>query len=89
LARKRFDDNAFSESLTDAEASIADLANDAALTAEKLDLLLFAKSHLAKAMSYIRGRGQLLDANGDASVDLAQGAKERLRTIVRVVFVCH
>ena len=88
--RQRLDQNLFRQSRADAEARVANLANQIGVPAQELDLLLFAKTHFAQAMCNFRCRGELFDPNGHARIDAAQWAEERLRAIFRrrgVVFV--
>jgi hypothetical protein len=78
---KRLDQNFLSQAGADAEAGIANLANQAALAAEELYFLFFAKAHFAQAMGHFRRGGELLDAHGHARANVAQRAKEWLRTM--------
>jgi len=72
----RFHQNGFSKLGADAKPGIADQANEVALAAQKLDLLLFAKTHLTKTMGNLGRSGKLLDADGCAGNDPAQRAQE-------------
>jgi hypothetical protein len=69
--RKRFDENLFGQTGTDAKPGVADLANEIGVAAEKLDFLLLAKAHFPQSMSHFRGCGELLDPYGDAGIDAA------------------
>jgi len=80
LAGKGLDENFIGQASADAQAGVADLADQVAVTAEELDFLFLAKTHFAEAMGHLGRGGQLLDAHGDAGVDLAQRAEERLGT---------
>lgn len=69
--RQRFDDDLFGQTAADAQAGIANLADEIGLTAEEFDLLFFAKAHFAQAMGDFRSGRKLLDAHRDARLDLA------------------
>jgi hypothetical protein len=81
LLGERLDEDFFGQTGADAEAGVADLANDVGLAAEEFDFLFFAEAHFAEAMGDFRGGGKLLDAHGDASIDAAERAQERLGAV--------
>ena len=56
---------------TQAQARIADLADEIGIAAEQLDALLFAKAKFAQAFAHLRRRGQLFDADRNAGLHLA------------------
>jgi hypothetical protein len=66
----------------DAEPGVANLANKTALTAQKLDFLLLAKSEFAKSMGDFRRGGKLFDANGRTRPNPAQRAQEWLEALL-------
>ena len=80
LPGKGLDEDFIGQTSADAQAGVANLADQVALTAEELDFLFLAEAHLAQPMSQLRRGGQLLDAHGHAGIDMAQRAQERLRT---------
>lgn len=47
---ERFDNNLFSKLGADAQADVANLANDIGLLGEKANFLFFTKAHFAKAV---------------------------------------
>src|SRR5258706_705649 len=74
----RLNENAFCQLCADAEPGVADLANDVGLVTHQFYLLFFTEAHFTQAMrNFGRGR-ELFDANGCASHDSAEWAKERL-----------
>ena len=75
---QRLDQNRVSKLGADPEPGITDLTDKIALAAKEFDLLFLAKTHLAEPMGNFGGSGKLLDANGGASDDAAQWAKEWL-----------
>jgi len=72
-----FDEDAFGQSFADAEPGIADLADDAGMTAEQFDLAIFAQAHFPEAGADFRRGGELFDANDAAGLDPAERANER------------
>jgi hypothetical protein len=74
----RFYKDCLSYLCADAQARITHLANQVRLAAYQLDLLLFAKPELTKAMRNLRRSGNLLDANGGAGDHAAERANEGL-----------
>ena len=66
----RFDDNFFRELRADAEAHVANLANDVGLLGEKSDFLFLAKAHFAETMSDFGGGGELFDADGGSCANV-------------------
>jgi hypothetical protein len=74
----RLDPDGLGEISADAEADVADLANDVGVAADELDLLIFAEAHFAEAMGDFRRGGQLFDANRHTSLDLIQRAGIRV-----------
>src|SRR2546427_5695629 len=76
----RLNEDAFRQLRADAKTGIANLANNTRLAAHQPNLLLFAKTHFAQAMTDFRGRGKLLDPHGGSSHDAAQGAEEWIST---------
>jgi hypothetical protein len=54
---KRLDENFFGKLRANAEADVANLADDVGLLGQETDFLFFAKAHLAKAMFYFGRRG--------------------------------
>lgn len=62
---------------------MADLADDVDILADDADLLVLAEAHFAEPMGNFRRGGELLDANGGASLDAVQWAEARLLEGVR------
>jgi hypothetical protein len=75
---KGLDEDLVAEFAADAEAGVADLANEIAVAADEFDRLLLAKSHFTEAKADILGTGEALDANDRAGLDAAERANERL-----------
>jgi hypothetical protein len=73
LRGQSFDENGFSQPLADAEARVANLANNVGLPTEQLDFLVFAQTHFAKTNAKFRRCGEFFDANNAAGFDAAQG----------------
>jgi len=63
-----------SELLGEAKPGIANLTDNVRSVTDKPDLLIFAKAHFTETVGDVRGGGVMLDANGNAGFDLAQGA---------------
>ena len=76
----RLDQNFLCELRADAQAHIANLANNVGLLREQPHLLLFAKTHLAEPMCDFRRSRKLLDPHRSARPNMAQRADKRLRT---------
>jgi hypothetical protein len=74
------DQDFFRQPLADAQAGIADLAYQARLAAEELDLLFFAETHFAQAMRHLRRGGKLFNAHVRPRPHTAERAQERLGT---------
>jgi hypothetical protein len=81
LADQGLDDDFLGEAGADAQAGVANLADEIGLAAQEPDFLFFAKAEFAQAMGDVRGSGQLFDAHGHAGVDVGQGAQEGLGTL--------
>jgi len=81
-----FDQNLFRQPLADAEAGVADLAKQAGLATEQLDLLLFAEPHLAQTMRHLRRSGKLLNAHIHPRAHAAERAQKRLGTLLPIIF---
>ena len=62
------------ELLGKAESGVADLTDDIGRMADEANLLIFAEAHFAEAVGHLGCRGVLLDANGDAGLNMAQRA---------------
>ena len=65
----RFDQDKLSELFADCQPRITDLTNEIGLAGEQFDDVVLAKTELAQAILNFRGRAQLFDADGDASLD--------------------
>ena len=79
-----FDQDFFRQALADAKPGVANLAQQAGLTAEQLDLLFFAKAHFAEPMGHFRGSGELFDAHIDARAHAAKRTQEWLGTLLPI-----
>ncbi len=80
---KGFDEDGLGQVLAEGDAGIADLANQAGMTADEADALFLAQSHLAQAPDDVRLRGQLLDANHRARVHRRKRTGRGVRATVR------
>lgn len=81
LRRDRFNDDTFSQLGADAQAGVADLADEVGLAAEQGDFLLFAKAHLAQPVHHFLRGAKLFDTYTGAGPHLVERAKLRLGTI--------
>ena len=73
--------NRLGQFFADAQARIANLANNIGIARQQPDFLLFAKTKFAQAIGEIRGGGKALDADDRAGRDAAQRTKRRAGTI--------
>ena len=60
----------------EAEARVADLADEIGIAAQELDALFFAEAQFAQTRGNFGRSGELLDAHGIASLHLAQRAEQ-------------
>jgi len=74
---QRLDQDGVGEFLADAEAGVADLADEIGLAAEKFDDLFFAETDFAQAHANFRSGGQLPDANDGAGFNFAEWTNAR------------
>src|SRR6266568_4833322 len=72
-----FDEDGFRQFFADAQAGIADLADEAGLAGEQLDFLLLAETHLAQPMRDILRGGKPFDAHHSPFGDMTQGTNFR------------
>jgi hypothetical protein len=73
LGGQSFDEDGFGQLAADAEAGVADLANDIGMAAQQFDALLFAKTEFSQADPQFRRPGQFLDANHRTRLNAAEG----------------
>jgi hypothetical protein len=77
----RLDKNFLGKLGADAQAHIANLANDVRMLREQANFLFFAEAHFPQPVLYFRGGGELLDANGSSGPNVTQRTDEWLRAI--------
>lgn len=58
-----------------AEPRVTNLANNIGVAADETDFLVFAKTHFAQAAGDFGRSGNLFDANGHPSFDMAEWKK--------------
>ena len=80
--------------LANAQARIADQADDIALVAQQFDLLLLAKAHFPEPSRHLRRGGKLLDANHSARPHPVERAERGLVALallsrLRMNSFCH
>jgi hypothetical protein len=80
LRGQGFDEDAFGQTFADAQAGVADLANNVGMTAKQFDFPVFAQAHFTEARADFRRSGELFDADDGAGFDPAEGANKRAGT---------
>ena len=75
----RLNQNFVGQTGADANAHVADLANDGVFAADHFNFLLFAQAHFAQTLGQIIIACQLLDAHRGAVAQMAQRAQIGLR----------
>ena len=88
MRRDRLDENIFSELFADAEAGVADQADEIGLAADEFDFLLFAQTEFAKSVCEFRVGAQALDGNDRASLASAQRTNRIAGTLAVNMDVC-
>ena len=76
------DHDGFGELGADAEAGVADLADDVGVLHQQADALFFAEAHFAQPSGDLSGAVELFDADRCAGLDRVERAQLGLRTAV-------
>ena len=83
MLRKRLYKNGLGQILTQRDAGIADLADQAGVAADQPDSLLLAQPHFPEASNDVWLCGELLDANHGAGLHMREWARGCLSATVR------
>ena len=78
---QRFHQDGFGQLAANPKARVANLTNVRRFTPEQLDLLLLAEAEFAQAIGYVRGGGELFDANHRSGFHFAQWTNLRAGTM--------
>jgi len=77
LNRYVFDQDRLGELFRDAQAGVADLANEARIPRQELNLLLLKNTQFAQAIGHLGVGDELFDTNSRSGLNLAQRANRR------------